>query len=50
MNIVIYFLFGVSVGIGFVIFVDMVCRVVNELIRKGKVLRLGLGIMCVSDS
>lgn len=49
MNIVIYFFFGVSVGVGFVIFVDIVWRVVNELIRKGKVFRLGLGIMCVND-
>uniref|UniRef100_A0A7I4AVI7 PDZ domain-containing protein n=1 Tax=Physcomitrium patens TaxID=3218 RepID=A0A7I4AVI7_PHYPA len=49
-NTAIYSPSGASAGIGFAIPVDTVRRVVNELIRKGKVSRPGLGIMCASDS
>lgn len=49
-NTAIYSPSGASAGIGFAIPVDTVRRVVNELIRKGKVSRPGLGIACASDS
>lgn len=49
-NTAIYSPSGASAGVGFAIPVDTVRRVVNELIRKGKVSRPGLGIMCANDS
>lgn len=49
-NTAIYSPSGASAGIGFAIPVDTVRRVVNELIRKGKVSRPGLGVMCANDS
>lgn len=49
-NTAIYSPSGASAGVGFAIPVDTVRRVVNELIRKGKVVRPGLGIMCANDS
>jgi S1-C subfamily serine protease len=49
-NTAIYSPSGASAGVGFAIPVDTVRRVVNELIRKGKVSRPGLGVMCASDS
>lgn len=49
-NTAIYSPSGASAGVGFAIPVDTVRRVVNELIRKGKVVRPGFGIMCANDS
>lgn len=48
-NTAIYSPSGASAGIGFAIPVDTVKRVVNELIKKGKVSRPGLGVICASD-
>lgn len=49
-NTAIYSPSGGSAGIGFAIPVDTVKRVVNELIKKGKVSRPGLGVICASDA
>jgi S1-C subfamily serine protease len=43
-NTQIYSPSGASAGIGFAIPVDMVDRVVSELIRSGKIIRPGLGL------
>ncbi|KAJ7536289.1 hypothetical protein O6H91_12G063500 [Diphasiastrum complanatum] len=48
-NTAIYSPSGASAGVGFAIPVDTVRRVVNQLIRDGKVVRPGLGIICASD-
>ena len=40
---------GVSAGIGFAVPVDIVRRVVPELIRHGKIVRPGLGVVILSD-
>eukprot|EP00249_Psilotum_nudum_P011660 c23306_g1_i2 orf=79-1662(+) len=49
-NTAIYSPSGASAGVGFAIPVDTVRRVVNEIIRDGKAVRPGLGIICASDS
>lgn len=49
-NTAIYSPSGASVGVSFAIPVDTVRRVVNEIIRDGKAVRAGLGIVCASDS
>ncbi|KAI5055605.1 hypothetical protein GOP47_0029126 [Adiantum capillus-veneris] len=49
-NTAIYSPSGASVGVSFAIPVDTVRRVVNEIIRDGKAVRAGLGIICASDS
>lgn len=49
-NTAIYSPSGASVGVSFSIPVDTVRRVVNEIIRDGKAVRAGLGIICASDS
>jgi len=41
---------GASVGIGFAVPVDIVNRVVPQIIRHGRVIRPGLGIQAVPDS
>lgn len=48
-NTAIYSPSGTSAGIGFAIPVDTVNRVVPELIRYGKVIRLGLGVQVAED-
>jgi len=40
---------GASAGIGFAVPVDIVRRVVPELIRHGKIVRPGLGVITLSD-
>jgi S1-C subfamily serine protease len=49
-NTAIYSPSGASAGVGFAIPVDTVRRVVNQIIRQGKVVRPGLGIICANDS
>lgn len=49
-NTTIYSPSGASARVGFAIHVDTVRRVVNDLIRKGKVVRPCLGIMCANCS
>lgn len=49
-NTAIYSPSGASVGVSFAIPVDTVRRVVNEIIRDGRAVRAGLGIICASDS
>lgn len=49
-NTAIYSPSGASAGVGFAIPVDIVRRVVNQIIRDGKAVRAGLGIICASDS
>ncbi|MCO5596880.1 hypothetical protein L7F22_050950 [Adiantum nelumboides] len=49
-NTAIYSPSGASVGVSFAIPVDTVRRVVNEILRDGKAVRAGLGIICASDS
>lgn len=48
-NTAIYSPSGASVGIGFAIPVDIVNRIVPELIRSGKIIRPGLGIQIADD-
>ena len=48
-NTAIYSPSGVSAGIGFAVPVDIVNRVVPEIIRYGKVIRPGLGITIAND-
>jgi S1-C subfamily serine protease len=48
-NTAIYCPSGLSVGIGFAIPIDTVNRIVPELIRFGKVIRPGLGILPAED-
>ncbi|KAJ8599996.1 hypothetical protein CTAYLR_001831 [Chrysophaeum taylorii] len=48
-NTAIYSPSGASVGIGFAIPVDTVRRIVNQLIRYGRVLRPSLGIIVADD-
>lgn len=48
-NMAIYSLSGSSSGIGFSIPVDTVRRVVNQLIRYGKVVRPTLGVNVAAD-
>lgn len=49
-NTAIYSPSGASAGVSFAIPVDIVRRVVNEIIRDGKAVRAGLGIICASDT
>ncbi|XP_024520008.1 protease Do-like 1, chloroplastic isoform X2 [Selaginella moellendorffii] len=49
-NTAIYSPTGASAGVGFAIPVDTVRRVINQIIRDGKVVRPGLGIVCASES
>eukprot|EP00897_Mesotaenium_endlicherianum_P000964 jgi/Mesen1/10869/ME000093S10389 len=49
-NTAIYSPSGASAGVGFAIPVDTVRRVVNALIRDGRVTRPALGVVCASDS
>ena len=48
-NTAIYSPSGASAGIGFAIPVDIVNRIVPELIRSGKIIRPGLGIQIADD-
>jgi S1-C subfamily serine protease len=48
-NTAIYSPSGVSAGIGFAVPVDIVNRVVPEIIRYGKVIRPGLGVTIAND-
>lgn len=40
---------GAFAGIGFAIPVDTVCRIINQIIRHGRVIRPALGVRCASD-
>ena len=48
-NTAIYSPSGASAGIGFAVPVDVVNRVVPEIIRHGKVIRPGIGVNLASD-
>ncbi|KAK9810085.1 hypothetical protein WJX72_004555 [[Myrmecia] bisecta] len=48
-NTMIYSPSGASSGVGFAIPSDTVRRVVNQLIRYGRVIRPGLGVTCLPD-
>ena len=48
-NTVIYSPSGASSGVGFAIPADTVRRVVNQIIRHGRVIKPGLGVQCVAD-
>jgi len=49
-NTVIYSPSGASAGVGFAIPAETCRRVVNELVRHGRVLRPSLGVHCAADS
>ena len=49
-NTVIYSPSGASAGVGFAIPVDTVRRVVNAIIRSGRVVRPALGVHCAADA
>lgn len=49
-NTVIYSTSGASAGVGFAVPVDTVRRVVNAIIREGRVIRPGLGVHCAADA
>ena len=49
-NTVIYSPSGASAGVGFAIPVDTVRRVVNAIIRTGRVVRPALGVHCAADA
>jgi len=49
-NTVIYSPSGASAGVGFAIPVDTVRRVVNAIIREGRVVRPALGVHCAADA
>lgn len=48
-NTVIYSPSGASSGVGFAIPSDTVRRVVNQIIRRGRVVRAGVGVHCAAD-
>ena len=48
-NTVIYSPSGASSGVGFAIPSDTVRRVVNQIIRSGRVVRAGVGVHCAAD-
>jgi S1-C subfamily serine protease len=48
-NTVIYSPSGASSGVGFAIPSDTVRRVVNQIIRHGRVLKAGMGVHCAAD-
>jgi len=50
MNTVIYSPSGTSSGVGFAVPIDMIKKIVPELIKNGRVTRPGLGISLLSDA
>lgn len=49
-NTMIYSTSGMFAGVGFAIPVDTVRRVVNQIIRYGRVRKAGIGVFCLPDA